>query len=51
MGICHTCIRPLRHGTVRHVVTGAEHTVAPGAPAHDIQVCVHAPVGDVELDL
>ena len=47
MGICHTCTRRLRAGTVRDAVTG-ELTSGPDAT---IRICVSAPVGDVEIDL
>ncbi len=47
MGICHSCICPLVSGTVRNVVTG----VATTDRGQDIQICVSAPVGDVEIDL
>jgi ferredoxin-NADP reductase len=46
-GICHTCIRRMSAGTVRHVVTGDTFT----ATDVDIQLCVHAPAGDVRIDL
>lgn len=47
MGICHTCTRSLRCGTVRNVVTG-ELTSEAEVP---IRICVNAPVGDVAIDL
>jgi len=47
MGICHSCICPLVSGTVRNVVTGVVTTDR----GQDIQICVSAPVGDVEIDL
>ena len=47
MGICHTCTRQLRTGTVRDAVTG-ELTTGPDA---NIRICVSVPVGDVEIDL
>ncbi len=47
MGICHTCTRSLRCGTVRNVVTGE---VTDEADVH-IRLCVNAPVGDVAIDL
>ncbi|MEB4209131.1 iron-sulfur cluster-binding domain-containing protein [Mycobacterium sp. 94-17] len=47
MGICHTCTRRKTSGTVRNLTTGA---VSTGAD-EDIQICVSAPVGDVEIAL
>jgi ferredoxin-NADP reductase len=47
MGICHSCICPLVSGTVRNVVTG----VVTADRGQDIQICINAPVGDVEIDL
>lgn len=46
-GICHTCIRRMTAGRLRNVVTGATLT----ATDSDVQLCVHAPAGDVHLDL
>jgi stearoyl-CoA 9-desaturase NADPH oxidoreductase len=46
-GICHTCVRRMTAGSVRHVVTGATLT----ATDVDVQLCVQAPVGDVHIDL
>lgn len=47
MGVCHTCTRRKISGTVRDLRTGAVSSAAD----EDIQICVHAPVGDVTLDL
>ena len=47
MGICHTCVRTLRCGTVRNAVTG-ELT---DTPESAVRICVNVPVGDVEVDL
>ncbi len=47
MGICHTCTRRKTHGAVKNLVTGAVST----ADDEDIQICVTAPLGDVEIDL
>ena len=47
MGICHTCPRLLKSGTVRDAVTG-ELTSDPDV---DVRICVSVPVGDVEIDL
>jgi ferredoxin-NADP reductase len=46
-GICHTCVRRMRAGTVRHVVSGATLDAA----GLDVQLCVQVPVGDVHIDL
>ncbi|OMB94985.1 ferredoxin reductase [Mycobacterium sp. NS-7484] len=47
MGICHSCTRLKSRGAVRNLITGAVST----ADCEDIQICVTAPVGDVEIDL
>lgn len=47
MGICHTCTRRKTRGAVRNLITGAVST----ADEEDVQICVTAPVGDVELAL
>jgi stearoyl-CoA 9-desaturase NADPH oxidoreductase len=47
MGICHTCTRRKTKGAVRNLTTGALSTV----DCEDVQICVSAPVGDVELAL
>jgi len=47
MGICFSCTRRKSSGVVRNVITGAVST----PDADDIQICVSAPVGDVEIDL
>jgi ferredoxin-NADP reductase len=47
MGICHTCTRRKVHGAVRNVTTGALSTEGDEA----VQICVSAPVGDVEIAL
>ncbi|WP_343601082.1 ferredoxin reductase [Mycobacterium sp.] len=47
MGICHTCTRRKTSGVVRNLTTGAVSTAAD----EDIQICVSAPVGDVEIAL
>lgn len=46
-GVCHTCVRRMTAGSLRHVVTGAPFT---GSDV-DVQLCVQAPAGDVHLDL
>jgi ferredoxin-NADP reductase len=46
MGICHTCVVPLREGTVRDLRTGDEQS---GRDAQ-VQTCISAAVGDCVLD-
>ncbi len=45
MGICHSCTCRKTSGAVRNLITGAVST----AGEEDVQICVSAPVGDVEL--
>lgn len=47
MGICFSCTRRKTSGVVRNVITG---TVS-SAEEEDVQICVSAPVGDVDLAL
>jgi len=47
MGICHTCVVPLKSGQVRDMRTGEIH----GEPGDIIQTCVTAAACDVELDV
>ena len=47
MGICHRCTRRKTSGAVRNLITGAVST----ADEEDVQICVSAPVGDVEIAL
>ena len=47
MGICHTCTRRKTAGIVRNLTSGA---VSTGAD-EDVQICVSAPAGDVEIAL
>ncbi len=47
MGICHTCTRRKTRGVVKNLITGAVST----ADDEDVQICVTAPVGDVEIAL
>ena len=47
MGICHTCTRKKISGPVKNLITG---TVS-AAPDENIQICVTAPCGDVQIDL
>jgi len=45
MGICHSCTCRKTSGAVRNLITGAVST----AGEEDVQICISAPVGDVEL--
>jgi stearoyl-CoA 9-desaturase NADPH oxidoreductase len=47
MGICHTCTRRKSSGAVKNLITGA----VSAADGEDVQICVSAPVGNVELSL
>ena len=47
MGICHTCTRRKTRGAVRNLITGAVSS----ADEEDVQICVSAPVGDVDIAL
>jgi stearoyl-CoA 9-desaturase NADPH oxidoreductase len=47
MGICHTCTRRKTSGVVCNLITRAISS----ADEEDVQICVSAPVGDVELAL
>ncbi|MBB5599129.1 ferredoxin reductase [Neomicrococcus lactis] len=47
MGICHSCLTPLRAGQVRDLRTGEVH----GEPGELIQTCVSAAAGSVNLGL
>ena len=47
MGICHSCTRRKTRGAVRNLITGAVSTT----DEEDVQICVSAPVGDVDLAL
>ena len=47
MGICHSCTRRKTKGAVKNLVTGVVST----ADDEDVQICVTAPIGDVEIDL
>jgi hypothetical protein len=46
MGICHTCVVPLKTGRVKDLRTGAEYTDNQG-----IQTCVTAAAGDCALEI
>ena len=50
MGICHTCVVPLREGVVRDLRDGTEHT-ADGTAVEKIQTCISAAAGDCVLDI
>ena len=47
MGICFSCTRRKTSGAVRNVITGAVSS----AEEEDVQICVSAPVGDVDISL
>lgn len=47
MGICFSCTRRKTSGVVRNVVTGAVSS----AEEEDVQICVSAPLGDVDIAL
>jgi ferredoxin-NADP reductase len=47
MGICFSCTRRKTSGVVRNVVTGAVSS----PEEEDVQICVSAPVGDVDIAL
>lgn len=47
MGICHSCTRRKTRGAVRNLITGA----VSGPDEEDVQICVTAPVGDVDISL
>ncbi|GAA2174782.1 ferredoxin reductase [Arthrobacter parietis] len=47
MGICHSCLLPLRAGQVRDLRTNEVH----GDPGQLIQTCVSAAAGPVNLDI
>ena len=52
MGICHTCVGPLRAGAVRDLRDGTEARVAGTDQAtHAVQTCVSAASGDCVIDL
>ena len=51
MGICHTCVVPLRSGTVRDLRDGTEHSADGSNSAEKIQTCVSAAAGDVVIDV
>ena len=47
MGICHTCTRRKTRGAVKNLITGAVSRT----DEEDVQICVSAPVGDVDIAL
>lgn len=47
MGICHTCTAVRLSGATRDLRTGA----VDAEPGRRVQICVSAPVGDVDVDL
>jgi ferredoxin-NADP reductase len=47
MGICHSCTRRKTSGVVKNLITGA----VSGVDEEDVQICVSAPLGDVEIAL
>ncbi len=47
MGICFSCTRRKTSGAVRNVITGALSSTE----EEDVQICVSAPVGDVDVAL
>jgi stearoyl-CoA 9-desaturase NADPH oxidoreductase len=52
MGICHTCVAPLRSGAVRDLRDGAEARVAQTDQSpRSVQTCVSAASGDCVIDL
>jgi ferredoxin len=52
MGICHTCVAPLRAGAVRDLRDGTEARVAEtDQSTRTVQTCVTAAAGDCTVDL
>lgn len=47
MGICFSCTRRKNSGAVRNLITGA----VSATDEQDVQICVSAPVGDVDIAL
>lgn len=47
MGICFSCTRRKNSGVVRNVISGAVSS----AEEEDVQICVTAPLGDVDIAL
>jgi ferredoxin len=46
MGICHTCIVPLKKGTVKDLRNGTEYRENAG-----VQTCITAAAGDCVLEI
>jgi ferredoxin len=46
MGICHTCVLPLKKGVVKDLRNGAEYEANQG-----VQTCVTAAAGDCVLEV
>ncbi len=46
-GICHTCVGVLKSGTVRDLRNGQIH----GSEGETVRTCIHAPEGQVEIEL
>ncbi len=51
MGICHSCVVPLRSGAVRDLRDGTERRVGKSNPTETIQTCVTAAAGDCVIDI
>jgi stearoyl-CoA 9-desaturase NADPH oxidoreductase len=51
MGICHTCTVPLTAGAVRNLNNGDVTCARADSRPVPIQICIHAPAGDVAVDL
>ncbi|KAA1422553.1 2Fe-2S iron-sulfur cluster binding domain-containing protein [Mumia zhuanghuii] len=47
MGVCNTCALKKNHGAVRHVITGE----VSASTDETVKICVHVPVGDVNVAL
>ena len=50
MGICYSCVLPLRQGAVRDLRSGDLTTAVPGDGVL-VQTCVSAPAGACDIDL
>jgi ferredoxin len=46
MGICHTCVLPLKKGIAKDLRNGAEYQAT-----QNVQTCVTAAAGDCELEI
>jgi hypothetical protein len=47
MGICHTCVGKLCSGQVRDLRNGEVKDLS----GQTVRTCIHAPEGDVEIEL